>query len=68
MITGGVAVSANRKYGKPNMAALPKDLGRAVIVEILSSRKLDSEALYARADELEQKMIAAEQHERESSE
>ena len=44
------------RYWKPNMAALPPELGRIIIKEIMTPRKFDYSKLDAECDQVERKL------------
>ncbi len=47
------------RYGKPNMANLPADLGAQIIEQILSTPRPDYEKMREEAVQLEREMIKA---------
>lgn len=51
------------RYGKPNMANLPSELGKAIFEQILSTPRPDDEKLDAEARELEKQMIKVRERE-----
>lgn len=52
-----------KRYGRPNMAALPPELGKAIFEEILSTPRPDDEKLDAEARMLEKQMLRARERE-----
>ncbi|MBP3803301.1 MAG: hypothetical protein J6I76_05275 [Oribacterium sp.] len=45
------------RYAKPNMADLPPTLGKAIIKQILNTKKPDDEQLSEEARKLEKEMV-----------
>jgi len=40
------------RYRKPNMAAMPNDIGRRVIAEIMNSKPVDQKAIHERNEKV----------------
>ena len=45
-------MAATVQYWKPNMAAMPHDIGRRVIVEIMNSKPADQKAIHERDEKV----------------
>lgn len=55
------------RYAKPNMVNLPKELGRAIFRQILSTPKPDDAKLEEEARMLEREMVKVREREIENS-
>ena len=59
MIKGVFSMSRIEGYGKPNMANLSGDLGRAIMKQIRNTPSPDWEKMEKEADAIEKRIIAA---------
>lgn len=56
-------MAAAKRFGKPNMTGLPKDMGSRIIKTILSTPAPDFEKMELEANELERQMkLEREKH------
>ena len=61
----GEIVGSTVTYWKPNMAALPNDLGRRIIDEIMNSKPADQKAIHERNERVRE-MLRQERKQREN--
>ena len=53
------------RYRKPNMAAMPNDIGRRVIAEIMNSKPVDQKAIHERNEKVRE-MLRQERKQRQN--
>lgn len=49
---GGRLMASDVTYWKPNMAAMPNDVGRRIIHEIMNSKPADQKAIHERNEKV----------------
>lgn len=61
----GVDMASTVNYWKPNMAAMPADVGRRVIAEIMNSKPADQKAIHEKNEKVRE-MIRQEREQRKN--